>query len=75
MRWRDVESSVLRRYAYQTKEKLLWLEFKRGGIYRYENVPAKIKKEFVSADSKGRCFNKRIIRQFKVESMGRYYVE
>lgn len=61
-----VESSVINKILYNEKTKELYIEFKNKHIYKYDNVPNEIMKEFISAESKGKYFN----RNFKKKYLG-----
>ncbi len=52
MDWVRLESSVLTGVAYRPVERLLYLEFHNGGIYRYFEVPLQQYEELLASDSK-----------------------
>ncbi len=54
-----VDSTVIAAVAYSA-EAALDIEFTSGARYRYFAVPAQLFHEFLSADSKGLFFNRRI---------------
>jgi hypothetical protein len=54
-----VDSTVIAAVAYSA-EAVLDIEFTSGARYRYFAVPAELFQEFLSADSKGVFFNRRI---------------
>jgi hypothetical protein len=54
-----VDSTVIAAVAY-SPESALDIEFTSGARYRYFAVPAQLFHEFLSADSKGVFFNRRI---------------
>jgi lysyl-tRNA synthetase class 2 len=54
-----VDSSVIAAVAYSA-DAALDIEFTSGARYRYFAVPAQLFHEFLSADSKGVFFNRRI---------------
>jgi len=60
-----VESSVIASIGYDEVNKILEIEFKRGTIYRYSNVPIKIYNEFKSSSSHGSYFNGKIRNEYK----------
>lgn len=57
----DVVSSNLAWVEYYPNLKFLIVCFKKSGVYLYENVPITIYKELISADSKGKYFNMKIV--------------
>jgi hypothetical protein len=54
-----VDSAVIAAVAYST-EAALDVEFTSGATYRYFAVPSHTFREFLSAESKGAFFNRRI---------------
>jgi hypothetical protein len=46
--------------SYDLGQRVLDLEFRRGAVYRYFDVPPSIHDAFLAADSKGRFFNRHI---------------
>lgn len=46
--------------GYESKRRMLQVEFIAGGIYQYDNVPEGIYNEFLTADSHGRYFESQI---------------
>lgn len=58
-------SSVIRRFAYDTGKRELWIEFVSGRRYVYEEVPESVAETMRSAFSKGIYFNSRIRNSFK----------
>lgn len=59
--WVDVDSSMIDAVRYNAKEKVLEVMFNSGQVYSYEDVPRKIYKELLEADSKGRFMRDEII--------------
>lgn len=55
-----VSSSV----GYDEQEKMLEIEFRNGGIYRYSGVTKEFFSQFMSANSKGRFFTLKIRGKF-----------
>ncbi|MFG3225236.1 KTSC domain-containing protein [Kitasatospora sp. NPDC048194] len=55
-----VVSSVLRSVGYDRAQRVLELEFHGGQVYRYADVPARVHRELMAADSHGRYFVRRI---------------
>ena len=53
-----VRSTDIVSVGYDSSVTVLEVEFKRGSIYQYVNVPENVFKELMSADSIGSYFNK-----------------
>ncbi|MFD5468528.1 KTSC domain-containing protein [Kitasatospora sp. NPDC127059] len=51
-----VDSSVLRSVGYDPRARVLELEFTGGRTYRYADVPARVHRELLAAESHGRYF-------------------
>lgn len=51
-----VESSSLTSVGYETGSRTLEVEFRKGGVYRYFEVPASLHESLMKASSKGRFF-------------------
>lgn len=64
MKREPVKSSNIVSVGYDSAEKAMEVEFKSGGVYRYNGVPAHIHQEFVGADSIGSHFHKHIRSNF-----------
>jgi hypothetical protein len=60
MRRRPVDSSTMRSVGYQGKSRILEIEFDSGAVYQYLGVPARIYRQLLRAESKGRYFNSEI---------------
>lgn len=60
----EVESSVIKKFVYNDKTKVLYIKFKNTHIYKYIDVPIEIVKEFISSESKGKYFNKNIKKKY-----------
>lgn len=52
-----LESSSLRRVAYDARRQVLEVEFSGGGRYRYEQVPSAVVAQLAAAESPGTYFN------------------
>lgn len=63
----QVESSNLRSVGFDAKEKVLEVEFRHGGIYRYFEVPSEIHASLMKAESKGKYFQANIRMKFRFE--------
>jgi hypothetical protein len=57
-------STVIRRFAYDSDNCELWVEFVSGRRYVYEGVPESVANTLGSAFSKGVYFNSRIRDRF-----------
>ena len=62
-----VSSSDLCSVGYNSKTKVLEIEFNSGGIYRYSNVPQTVFSQLMSAPSHGRFFHSHIKNVFPHE--------
>lgn len=51
-----VSSSSLRSVGYDVADRILEVEFQDGGIYHYFDVPARVYRELMAAESKGSYF-------------------
>lgn len=51
-----VNSRDLKAVGYDVNHQLLKVEFKKGGVYQYQNVPQVIYQQLMSAPSKGTFF-------------------
>ena len=57
MKRQSVSSSNLKSVGYDTKERILEIEFQNGRIYQYSNVSNDEYTELMEASSLGRYFN------------------
>ena len=60
----SVVSSVIASVGYSEEALLLDIEFRRGDIYRYDQVPSSVYEKLMEADSKGTYFNAYIKHAF-----------
>lgn len=60
-----VESSVIAAVGYDHGTMMLEVEFKNGGIYRYENVPYSVAEALFTARSVGQFFSSRVRDRFR----------
>lgn len=60
----SVESTTLSTISYDSRKRLLELEFANATVYRYTDVPSAIHAELLAAPSKGRFFNQCIRGHF-----------
>lgn len=61
------ESSNIEGYAYNSKDKELWIAFKKGRVYKYILVPHSIADGLHLAESKGRYHASHIKGKFDYE--------
>ena len=69
--WQHLESKLLSAAAHVAAQRMLYLRFQTGEIYRYFTFPAEQYDEFLAADSQGRYFLSHIRNQFPYERLGR----
>jgi hypothetical protein len=55
-----VDSNYLRSVGYDSSSQILEIEFRRGDVYQYIDVPAAIYKDLMNAPSHGKYFNANI---------------
>jgi len=60
MKRTPVESSMLTLVGYDAEQKILELEFNSGKVYHYYDVPLKIYRDMLKAESKGSYFRDQI---------------
>jgi len=60
----ELNSTSLKGAAYCFAEAVLELEFRSGGIYRFDGVPEATYRELLRAESKGVYFNSHIRNRF-----------
>ena len=53
-----LDSTTLASAGYDATTGLLELEFRSGALYRYFSLPASLYRDLLTADSKGRIFNR-----------------
>lgn len=57
LKWVNVISSNLEKVAYEEKDRILYVAFKKNkNIYFYSDVPVQVYNEFLMARSKGKFF-------------------
>ena len=66
---KPVESTDLTSVGYDEPRRVLEIEFRSGGIYRYHEVPKEIFSGLMESESKGRFFAKNIRGQFRHERL------
>ena len=57
---KPVRSSALRSVGYDPGQRVLEVEFTGGEVYRYFDVPAKVHRELMAAESHGRYFQQHV---------------
>ena len=66
-----MESTTIRSVGYESKSRVLEIEFDSGAIYQYLEVPARIYEQLLRAESKGRYFNGEIRDIYTYVQVGR----
>lgn len=64
-----VQSTNLDWVAYDETKKTLYVQFKGGGYYSYDDVPKEIFTDLLKASSKGRFFWMKIRDKFKYKKL------
>jgi len=67
MKWTAIESTAIMAAAYVRQERILYLKFHSGEIYRYFDFPPEQFDDFLASDSKGRYFAYNIRGRFPFE--------
>ncbi|WP_306992718.1 KTSC domain-containing protein [Amycolatopsis thermophila] len=70
MRRRPVSSTALASVGYDATRRVLEVEFRHHGIYRYLGVESAIHRALLDADSKGQYFQERIRDRYPCERVG-----
>lgn len=65
IRRQPVESSAIAAVGYSRKLRALEIEFRNGAIYRYSEVPARLYRELLAADSMARFYDEKIKFHFR----------
>ncbi|MDX2002709.1 MAG: KTSC domain-containing protein [Chitinophagales bacterium] len=65
MRYHPVVSTVLALIGYDQDTRKLEVVFRSGSIYLYIDVPSRLWKELLAADSKGKYYNQFIKDKFE----------
>lgn len=65
MRRDPVESSALATVGYSRRLRALEVEFRDGLTYRYLEVPSKVHRELMLAESKARFYNKQVRGKYR----------
>ena len=61
MNWEQVQSEAIKAIGYDSATQTLGVEFSRGAVYHYFDVPSSIHAQFMSAPSHG-TFHHRFIK-------------
>ena len=61
----DFESSNIESFAYDRVTKNLYIEFKTGSTYVYQDVPEQIVIDFDLAESKGKFFSENVKSEYE----------
>lgn len=64
------ESSLIEKIFYDEITSLLFVEFKKGGVYVYCNVPKETYDDLIYSDSLGQSFARNIKNNFPVGKLG-----
>jgi hypothetical protein len=60
-----VESKAIASIGYSRRLHALEVEFRRGGTYRYIDVPPEVHRELIAAESKARYYNRCIRGKYR----------
>lgn len=71
MTWQLLESKLLTSSAYDPENRILYLRFQSGDVYRYFDFPPEQHQQFLDAESRGRYFLAKIRNQFRFERLVR----
>ena len=74
MTWLALESKMFLSVAYDAKERILYLRFRSGDVYRYFQFSDNDYQHFLHAESKGRHFLSNIRNCFPYERMAKLRV-
>lgn len=65
MKRQNVKSSNIKSIGYDSAAKVLEVEFTNGAVWQYEDVPAKVYNDLMTADSVGGYFARNIKPTYK----------
>ena len=68
-----VESKMLLSVAYDAPQRLLYLRFHNGDVYRYFDFPYDTYQQFLLAESKGQFFLSNVRHCFRYERMAKLH--
>lgn len=69
MNYIKVKSNNIDEVAYDQENKVLFVRFKNGGHYSYENVSKELYEELMKAESKGKFFHANIRAKHKATKL------
>lgn len=69
MKREPVTSSAIVSLGYDASSETLEVEFTGGSVYRYDDVPESVYREFLAADSKGTFLNAHIKHAYSCARM------
>lgn len=64
-------SKNIARLQYEPDTAEMWVGFRSGAIYKYQDVPYDIVNDFMAAESAGRYFNQNISGFYKESKVGK----
>jgi len=64
-----VKSSNIRSVGYDIDKRILQIEFKKGSIYEYYEVPERIFSELMNASSKGNYANQHVFSRYRYSNV------
>ena len=71
MDWQHFESKLLAASAYDDGERILYLHFRSGEVYRYFEFSQEQYQAFLDAESRGRYFLSHIRNQFRYDRLAK----
>ena len=66
----EVESSNVQAIGYDTETKQLFVQFKKSGLYQYDNVPEALYHSFLTAPSMGTFVWQELRGQYSYTKIG-----
>lgn len=69
-RRKKVASSNIHSVGYDSDKRKLEVKFRSKSIYQYDDVPEKVYRRFLSAESKGKFLNKHIKNKYPYTKIG-----
>ena len=70
MEMHECNSSQIRRYGYDPETRTMRVEFQRGGLYEYTDVPPEVFAAFLESNSKGSYHYHHIKGSYHYERIG-----
>jgi hypothetical protein len=71
MDWQPLESKMFLSTAYDAENRILYLRFRSGDVYRYFEFSAEQNQDFQNAESRGRYFLSHIRDRFRYERLAK----